>query len=77
MNAIQIAPTGGLEILESDYVRTREQLTAIMDAVFGMYLFKDLEVLIRPAYALEDAAEAHRDLENRKSSGKFVLSVGG
>ena len=48
-----------------------------MDAVFGMYLAKDLEVLIRPAYALEDAAEAHRDLERRKSNGKRVSSIGG
>jgi hypothetical protein len=48
-----------------------------MDAVFGMYLAKDLEVLIRPAYAVEDAAEAYRDLESRKSTGKLVLSVRG
>ena len=48
-----------------------------MDAVFEMYAAKNLEVLIRPAYALEDAAEAHRDLESRKSTGKLVLSVGG
>ena len=77
MKAIQIASTGGPEVLESDYVRTREQLIAIMDAVFGMYLAKDLEVLIRPAYALEDTAEAHRDLESRKSIGKLVFSIGG
>jgi NADPH:quinone reductase len=77
MKAIQIASTGGPEVLESDYVRTREQLLAIMDAVFGMHLAKDLEVLIRPAYALEDAAEAHRDLESRKSIGKLVFSIGG
>ena len=48
-----------------------------MNAVFEMYAAKNLEVLIRPAYALEDAAETHRDLESRKSTGKLVLSVGG
>ena len=77
MKAIQIAWIGGPEVLESDYVRTREQLTPIMNAVFEMYLAKELEVLIGPAYDLEDAAEAHRDLESRKSTGKRVLSVGG
>jgi len=78
MKAIQIASTGGRpEVLESDYVRTREQQTAIMDAVFGMYLAKDLEVLIRPANAVEDAAEVYRDLGNRKFTGKLVLSVEG
>jgi hypothetical protein len=48
-----------------------------MDAVFGMYLSKYLEVLIRPEYAVEDAAEAYRDLESRKYNGKLVLSVRG
>jgi hypothetical protein len=41
-----------------------------------MYLAKVLEALIKPAYALEHAAEAHRYLESRKSTGKLVLSVG-
>jgi NADPH:quinone reductase len=63
-------------VISKDYVRTREELTAIMDPVFDMYLAKELEVLIGPAYALEDAAEAHRDLEGRKSTGKLVLSIG-
>jgi NADPH:quinone reductase len=63
-------------IISKDYVRTREELTAIMNAIFDMYLAKKLEVLIGPAYPLEDAAEAHRDLENRKSTGKLVLSIG-
>ena len=76
MKAIQIASTGGPEILESDYVGTPKQLTTILDAIFGMYLAKDLEALIRPEYALEDAA-AHRDLESRKSTGKLVSSIGG
>jgi|HubBroStandDraft_6_1064221.scaffolds.fasta_scaffold307273_2 NADPH:quinone reductase-like Zn-dependent oxidoreductase len=64
-------------IISKDYVRTREELTAIMDPVFEMYLVKKLEVLIGPAYTLERAAEAHRDLESRKSTGKLVLSIGG
>ena len=67
MKAIRIASTGGLEVLESDYVRTHKEPTAIMDVVFEMYITKELEVLIKPAYALEDAGEAHRYLERRKS----------
>jgi hypothetical protein len=76
MKAIQIASTGSPEVLESDCVKTREQLTAIMDAVFGMYLTKYLEVLIRPVYALEDAAEVHRDFKSGKSDGELVASIG-
>ena len=67
MKAIRIASTGGLEVLESDYVRTHKEPTAIIDVVFEMYITKELEVLIKPAYALEDAGEAHRYLERRKS----------
>jgi NADPH:quinone reductase len=76
----RLAQMGSLYItrpISSDYVRTREQLTAIVDAVFEMYIAKELEVLIKPAYALEDAAEAHRDLESRKSTGKLLLSIRG
>jgi hypothetical protein len=63
--------------MSTDYVRTRKELTAIMDAVFEMHLTKKLGVLIRPVYALEDAAEARRDIDSRGSTGKLVLSVGG
>ena len=73
----RLAQMGSLYItrpITKNYIRTREELTAIMDAVFEMYLAK---VLIRPAYALEDAAEAHRDIESRKSARKLVFSVGG
>jgi NADPH2:quinone reductase len=76
----RLAQMGSLYVtrpMSADYVRTHEELRAVMDAVFEMYATKNLEVLIRPAYALEDAAEAHRDLECRKSTGKLVLSVGG
>jgi NADPH2:quinone reductase len=76
----RLAQMGSLFItrpISMDYVRTREKLMAIMDAVFEMYLAKELEILIKPAYALEDAAEAHRDLESRQSSGKLLLSVRG
>jgi hypothetical protein len=37
-----------------------------------MYLAKELEVLV----TLENAEEASRDLESRRSTGKLVLSVG-
>jgi NADPH:quinone reductase-like Zn-dependent oxidoreductase len=58
-------------------VPTLEKLTAVIDAVFEMYATETLEALIGPSYALKDAAEAHRDLEIRKSTGKLLLSVGG
>lgn len=62
--------------ITKDYIPTRERLTAVINAVFEMYKSQTLEVLIGPSYALEDAAEAHRNLESRRSTGKLVLSVG-
>ena len=76
----RLAQMGSLYItrpISTDYVRTRGELTAIMDAVLEMCIAKKIEVLIQPAYALEDAAEAHRYLESRNSAGKLLLSVGG
>jgi NADPH:quinone reductase len=58
----RLAQMGSLCIthpISTDYVRTHQQLTAIMDAVFEMYAGKEFELLIRSAYALEDAAEVH------------------
>jgi NADPH:quinone reductase len=76
----RLAQMGSLYItrpITKDYIPTHEKLSAVINAVFEMYAAKTLEVLIGPSYALEDAAEAHRDLESRKSTGKLLLSVGG
>ena len=73
MKAIQIAWIGGPEVLESDYVRTREQLTPIMDAVFGMYLTKDLEVLIRPAHAPRGGRRSPQRFRESKAHWKACV----
>jgi NADPH:quinone reductase len=62
--------------ITKDYIPTREELTTVINAVFEMYMAKTLEILIGPSYALGDAAEAHRNLESRRSTGKLLLSVG-
>jgi NADPH2:quinone reductase len=61
--------------ITKDYIPTSEKLTAVISAVFEMYTAKILEILIGPSYALGDAAEAHRNLESRRSTGKLVLHV--
>ncbi|WP_254531765.1 quinone oxidoreductase family protein [Natrinema gelatinilyticum] len=48
----------------------------VMQAVPGLtegLASGDLEVVLGEAFALEDAAEAHQYIEDRKSSGKIVL----
>jgi hypothetical protein len=77
LKAIRIASAGGFEVLESEYVRTCEEVTEIIDVALETYVTKELEVLIKPACAIEDGGEAHRDLESLKPTGKLLLSVGG
>ena len=56
-----------------DYVATREELEARADAVFGMIASGELEVRIGERFPLPDAAEAHRALEGRATTGKVLL----
>jgi NADPH:quinone reductase len=55
------------------YVITREELMARSEAVFGMIAAKKLKLRIEHTYKLADAAQAHRDLEARKTTGKLLL----
>ena len=55
------------------YVITREELMARSEAVFGMIAAKKLKLRIEHSYKLADAAQAHRDLEGRKTTGKLLL----
>jgi len=58
-----------------DYVRTRPELEARAAAVFGSIAKGKLHVRIGHRYKLEDAAQAHRDLEGRKTTGKVLLTM--
>ena len=43
--------------------------------VLGWILSKKLDLLAERFYPLADAAQAHRDLESRKTTGKLVLTI--
>jgi NADPH:quinone reductase-like Zn-dependent oxidoreductase len=66
----------GTCLLLLDYVRRREELTSVTDAVFAMYEKGQLTLWVSHAYALEDAGKAHAELESRRSTGKLLLSIG-
>ena len=55
------------------FTATREELLARTSALFAMIAEGKLKVKIAKAYALADAAQAHRDMEARKMAGKFLL----
>jgi NADPH2:quinone reductase len=56
-----------------DYVRTRSELERRAADVFGWVARGELHVRIGASYKLEDAAQAHRDLEGRRTTGKVLL----
>ncbi len=55
------------------YIATREELEQRAGAVLGMIAGGKLKLRIHQAYKLEDAQQAHRDLEARKTTGKLLL----
>ncbi len=55
------------------YLRTREELLARVNDIFGAVAAGTLKVRVGEAYPLADAAQAHRDLEARKTVGKLLL----
>ena len=56
-----------------DYTATREELLSRADDVLGWVRSGRLKLRIHGKFALEDAAEAHRQLEGRMTTGKLLL----
>jgi NADPH:quinone reductase-like Zn-dependent oxidoreductase len=56
-----------------DYTATRAEVEGIAREVFGAVKKKWLRVRVHQRYALADAAQAHRDLEARKTTGASVI----
>jgi NADPH2:quinone reductase len=57
-----------------DYVRTRSELERRAADVFGWVARGELQVRIGARYPLGEAAQAHRDLAGRKTTGKVLLT---
>lgn len=55
------------------YIATRLELLWRADDVLGWVAAGKLRVRIHATYKLSEAAQAHRELESRKTSGKIVL----
>jgi NADPH2:quinone reductase len=58
-----------------DYIQTRAELERRAGDVFGWVASGALKVRIGARYKLEDAAQAHRDLAGRKTTGKVLLTL--
>jgi len=73
---IQLSAKGSLFVTRpklGDYIITREELLARAEAVLGMIAAGKSKLRVEHIYNLEDAQQAHRDLEGRKTTGKLLL----
>lgn len=55
------------------YTQNRAELLAAVKDLFAIVKKKIVKINVNHAYALKDAAQAHKDLENRKTTGSIVL----
>jgi NADPH2:quinone reductase len=72
----RLAANGSLFITRptiGHYIATPDELRWRADAVYGALLDGSLSLRIGGRYALADAAQAHRDLQARQTTGKLVL----
>lgn len=72
----QISELGSLYVTRPrfvHYVRKRDDLLAMAGHYFGMLAQGQLSVGVSQRYALADVAQAHRDMEARKTVGSSVL----
>jgi NADPH2:quinone reductase len=56
-----------------DYIKSREDLSARAADLFGLLESGAVKAHVGRRVALEDAGEAHRDLEGRRTMGATVL----
>jgi NADPH:quinone reductase len=57
------------------HIATRESTQAMADELFEMVTSGKVRIPIEQRYALKDVAQAHRDLEARKTTGATVLTI--
>jgi NADPH2:quinone reductase len=73
---IQLSTKGSLYITRptmKDYIAPRADLEMRAGDILGWVADGSLKLRLEHSYRLEDAAQAHRDLEGRKTTGKVLL----
>jgi NADPH2:quinone reductase len=76
LNPLELSKRGSLFFTRPTlfhYIAKREDLEATARELFAAVKSKAVRVRIGQTYPLKDAAEAHRDLEGRRTTGSTVL----
>jgi len=78
IDATQLAVKGSVYVTRpalADYIADPAEKTALASELFGHVAAGRIRIEINQRYRLEDAAQAHRDLESRKTTGSSVFVV--
>jgi len=76
LNTGMLAAKGSLYLTRptlDTYAGTRAELLAMAGDLFNLVLAGKIKVEPSKTYALKDAAEAHRELESRRTTGSMIL----
>jgi NADPH2:quinone reductase len=75
---ILLAQKGSLFVTRpalADYIADPQEKAALAAEVFGLVGSGKIRIEINQRYTLEDAAQAHRDLESRKTTGSSIFVI--
>ena len=76
INPLELSKRGSLFLTRPtlfNYIASREELTAAARELFSAVRSRKVRVVIGQRYRLAEVAEAHRDLEGRRTTGSTVL----
>ena len=76
LDLLKLSAKGGLFVTRpslANYTASRDELLGSANALFDMVGKGIVKIEINQTYALKDAANAHRDLEARKTTGSTIL----
>ena len=78
IDAMQLVIKGSLFVTRpalADYITPRSELEALSAELFDHVAHGRIKIEINQRYSLEDAVQAHRDLESRKTTGSSIFVV--
>ncbi|MBV8479965.1 MAG: quinone oxidoreductase [Actinobacteria bacterium] len=78
IDALELAMKGSLYVTRpalADYIADPMERTALAGELFDLVGNGRIRIEINQQYALEDAVQAHRDLESRKTTGSSIFVI--
>ena len=78
IDALQLAIKGSVYVTRpalADYISDPKERQELASEIFGHVAAGRIKIEINQKYRLQDAVQAHRDLESRKTTGSSIFVV--